>query len=230
MSGKLIGPLREQLAVHALTSVYWPRPARRVLEGHRELYAFAADAIGRETPVLYLEFGVAQGSSMRQMLEFYTNRDSRFVGFDSFLGLPEAWLMHPPGAYSNGGIPPKISDPRASFGAGWFQNTVPAYLRGLPSGHSRQILIHFDADLYSSTLFLLASTWFAFDQFWFIFDDFIYDDAVALFDFSEAFPVDIEFLAQTKGGGSGPNPDQVFGQLSRTEFSIKAPDASAAVP
>jgi hypothetical protein len=104
-------------------------------------------------PITYLEFGTHQGRSMRWWLSLCPNPDSRFVGFDTFEGLPEAWEGLSQGHFSTKGKTPDIKDPRCSFVAGLFQQTLPEFLRTYkPAG--RQI-IHVDADLFSSALFVL---------------------------------------------------------------------------
>lgn len=221
MTVKMHSALRDGLREHALDTLYWKKPAPVIVD--RELpvlYRAAADVIGRDEPVLYIEFGVAHGKSMTEVAAIYRHPDARFVGFDSFVGLPEDWLMHKRGAFSNLGRQPLIDDRRVKFVQGWFQNTVPAAMERLSRGAGRKVLIHFDADLYSSTLFLMSTLWFHFDEYYFVFDDFIHDDACAMADFVQAFPVDFEFLIQTRGPGERPSPDHVFGRLSRKDFRI----------
>jgi O-methyltransferase len=229
MSTKLTGDLRNELRWHALRSLYRPRAAPLIVESTERLFPVARDAIGGDTPILYLEFGVAHGASMNAVIRLFTNPGSHFVGFDSFEGLPEAWLMHERGAFSNRGQPPTINDERVSFVKGWFQNVVPDALGKILTDRSihSAVLIHFDADLYSSTLFLLTTLWHVLPEFWFIFDDFIHDDIVALYDFTSTYPVEMEFLAHTRGGGDPPHPDHVFGRLRRTTFD---PDRELPAP
>src|SRR6185437_13815381 len=129
----------------------------------------------------------------------FTNPDSRFFGFDSFVGLPEDWLMHKAGAFSNQGKLPSIDDKRVDFIQGWFQNTVPTNLGRLAAIPHRKVQLHIDSDLYSSALFLLCQLWNTFQEYYFIFDDFIHDEVVALGDFMSAFPCRVEFLIQTRG-------------------------------
>lgn len=195
------------------------------MDKHPDLYDVAAETIGKETPATILEFGVAHGRSMRLFSERFTSPDTRFTGFDSFVGLPEAWLMHDAGAFSNRGVPPAIPDQRVSFVKGWFQNTVPDYLDRFEYDPVRPYLIHYDADLYSSTLFLLTSMWCRIPEYYFIMDDFTQDDMSALFDFAVAYPVELEFIAQTRGsqGSELPVPAQVFGRTRRVEFEPTEP-------
>jgi hypothetical protein len=47
------------------------------------------DAVGRTSRILLLEFGVWKGYSIKYFASLNTNTESRFVGFDSFEGLPE---------------------------------------------------------------------------------------------------------------------------------------------
>lgn len=215
---------RHRRSASALSDIYWPRPARTVLPrgDYLALYGCAADYIGRSVPITYLEFGVAQGLSMTRLSSLFVNRNSRFVGFDSFAALPEDWRVQKRGTFSTDGQPPVLADTRVSFVKGWFQNTVPAYFRANPIDRTRIHLVHFDADLYASDLFLLTTLWHEIGNYFFIFDDFMYDDVVALADFMEAYPASVAFLAQTTGGGDRPAPDRVFGHMKRTEMVVPA--------
>ena len=213
------GTLRDQNRAHAMDMMYWSKPIPPVLPKHLpSFYEFAADRIGCDQPIDYFEFGVAHGKSMEEMTRILTAPDARFYGFDSFIGLPEKWLMHDVGAFSNRGVFPDIHDDRVRFVKGWFQNSVPAFFADFKKEAGRPTLVHFDADLYSSTAFLLASLWYTIDDYYFLMDDFIHDEVIALRDFTAGFPVQLEFFAQTKGGGDRPNPDQVFGRIRRIAF------------
>jgi hypothetical protein len=221
MSGKMWSEMRDRLRADALDTIYWPKRAPLVVEHELPVfYRAVADVVGAEEKILYLEFGVAHGKSMTEITSIYSHRDSRFFGFDSFVGLPEDWLMHKVGSFSNNGKPPVINDQRVEFIQGWFQNAVPRTIERIAKVPHDRVLVHIDSDLYSSALFLLAQLWNVFDDYYFMFDDFIYDECVAVADFLKAFPNKIEFMIQTRGGGDGPNPDQVFGRMRRTELRI----------
>lgn len=104
----------------------------------------------------YLEFGVYQGSSISWWVDRIHHQDARFVGFDTFQGLPDGWHpAAPSGTFSTGGQAPSIDDPRCHFEVGLFQETLRPFLHGFSrNGH---LVVHLDADLYSSTLFVLTS-------------------------------------------------------------------------
>jgi O-methyltransferase len=214
--------LWDALKARAMNEVYWPKAAPTVLSKDMpDFYSHIADFIGRSEPIDYLEFGVARGISIGRISERFVGAGARFVGFDSFEGLPEKWLMHDVGAFSNNGRPPVIDDDRVTFVTGYFQNTVPSFLDAYRPDASRPVLVYFDADLYSATLFLLSMLWAKLDEYFFVFDNFIYDEVIALRDFCAAFPVEVTFLAQTQGGGARPNPDQVFGRMKRVPFVLR---------
>ena len=107
-----------------------------------------------DQPVDYFEFGVASGSSFRWWLEKNENQASRFFGFDTFEGLPEAF-----GPFGKGSMAHKleslhITDERAGFYKGLFQDTLIPFLEQYKNSNKK--LIHLDADLFSSTLFTLS--------------------------------------------------------------------------
>lgn len=122
-----------------------------------QLYEFLFKNHGLNGPVSYLEFGVASGSSIKWWVEHNTSPNSRFVGFDTFTGLPEDWSGgFKEGAFSTGGKTPAVNDARCDFQKGLFQDTLPAFLKAYRPPEHKQV-IHLDADLYSSTLYVLTS-------------------------------------------------------------------------
>lgn len=103
--------------------------------------------------VLYLEFGVREGASLRTWCGLLENPRSELHGFDSFMGLPHDWTLegHARGDFSSGGRPPDVDDPRVRFVVGWFDETLPHY--DWPDHESLVVML--DADLYSSTSVVL---------------------------------------------------------------------------
>ena len=108
-----------------------------------------------ESPLLYLEFGVFRGTSISWWLKQIPHPDSRFVGFDTFTGLPERWRRSEPlGWFDAGGRIPEIHDLRCSFEAGLFQNTLPGFVRR--TDLTSRLVVQLDADIYTATLFVLT--------------------------------------------------------------------------
>lgn len=109
----------------------------------------------RHQRVLYLEFGVFQGASMRYWSRALQHPDSQLHGFDSFEGLPEDFDldggMHKKGVFNVQGAVPDIPDPRVHFHRGWFEETVPKFI--VPE--HEVLVMNLDADLYSSTILVL---------------------------------------------------------------------------
>jgi Macrocin-O-methyltransferase (TylF) len=122
------------------------------VRSREDVWSRAADEVGHRQ-VLYLEFGVAKGASITRWAELLTNPTSSLHGFDSFLGLPHDWSLegHPQGYFSTGGRPPRVDDPRIEFFPGWFEETLPAY----QWPEHETLVVMMDADLYSSTAFVL---------------------------------------------------------------------------
>src|SRR6266852_453027 len=116
-----------------------------------QLFEAISIEIGRR-PVLYLEFGVFKGDSIRRWASLLSHPASHLEGFDSFEGLPEDWGWSTDrGAFSMNGAVPQIDDARIRFHKGWFTDTVAAFK---PPPHE-VFVANFDADLYSSSRFVL---------------------------------------------------------------------------
>jgi hypothetical protein len=110
----------------------------------------ARDVADRD--VLYMEFGVFEGAATRHWSKLLKNPASKLHGFDSFEGLPEDWIeARPKGHFSQDGKIPVIDDPRVEFIKGWFDQTLPLYK---PPQH-QVLVLNLDADLYSSTIYVL---------------------------------------------------------------------------
>jgi len=116
-------------------------------------HVISTESIRKES-INYLEFGVSEGFSFRWWANANNHPESRFYGFDTFDGLPESW-----GTYSKGDMSaaiPDLNDNRCSFFKGLFQETLFDFIR-THSLEGKRKIIHLDADLFSSTLFVLTT-------------------------------------------------------------------------
>jgi len=102
----------------------------------------------------YLEFGVASGIAFKWWVEKNESPGSRFFGFDVFTGLPEDFGVMKKQHYDTAGQTPMIQDDRVTFIKGLFQESLPRFL--IDYKPQQKKVIHMDADLYSSTLFVLT--------------------------------------------------------------------------
>lgn len=140
---------RVATALGGLEQGHWLAGLRRETPNLPDRFALFDEAMGRLTGSrpLYLEFGVYRGRTLRYWTAHVHLPDARFVGFDSFEGLPEDWQPDAQrGSFAVGG-PPQIDDPRVSFEVGWFDKTLPGWQ---PPPHD-QLVVNIDCDLYSST-------------------------------------------------------------------------------
>jgi len=116
-------------------------------------YVFRTRDLGQ--PITYLEFGVSGGYSFEWWVRANTHPASRFVGFDTFEGLPEDWGGFKKGAMTTHSRLPKVDDPRARFVKGLFQETLHGFLSAYEGSENRKVIL-MDADIYSSTLYTLT--------------------------------------------------------------------------
>lgn len=94
------------------------------------------------------EFGVYQGTSLTQIAKFFPA--TTVHGFDSFVGLPDAWggTSKGAGAFDIGAKPPQLPVTNVEFHVGWFDDTLPGFAKSYSGPFA---FAHLDADLYSST-------------------------------------------------------------------------------
>jgi Macrocin-O-methyltransferase (TylF) len=142
----------------------------RRYRSREQLFDLVGSQIG-DRDVLYLEFGVWQGEATRYWSKLLRCPQAKMHGFDSFEGMPESWnYTVPTGHFSTGGRAPQIQDPRVLFFKGWFSDTLPKYK--MPAHDV--LILNMDADLYSSTIFVLNTlrdsivpgTYIYFDEFY----------------------------------------------------------------
>jgi len=180
--------------------VEWCKANRcsNVFSHPHDLHAYIIGLDHLHGPINYLEFGVHKGESIEWWVRKNRHPDSRFVGFDSFQGLPADWRAgFPKGHFSTEGKTPDISDQRCSFRVGWFYETLPKFVAEF--SFSNPTVVNVDADLYGSSiwvLFALAAKLKMGDIL--IFDDF--SDSLHVFraftDFLFAYPIGYDLIAQ----------------------------------
>lgn len=177
-----------------------------ILSSRNQLYTYINNYISNQA-ISYFEFGVFQGASIRYWTRLNDNKNSGFYGFDTFSGLPESWNNFTggleKGTFDTKGQVPDIKDERVSFYKGLFQDTLPDFLEEFNS--DRQLVINIDADLYSSTLYVLTMSHrilkkgsiVLFDEFSSVLHEFR-----AFEDYCMAYGVSFEVLAYTKSSKS----------------------------
>lgn len=174
----------------------------KFLKTRNQLYDFVNESIDN-APISYLEFGVFKGKSIKYWTKLNTDENSRFHGFDTFSGLPESWDNFTGGLekgfFDTKGQLPQIDDSRIAFYKGLFQDTFPSFLDNYNSENT--LIINIDADLYSSTLFVLTAAHKILKKgSIIIFDEFssMLHEFRAFEDYCKAYNVDFEVVVSTK--------------------------------
>jgi hypothetical protein len=146
--------ISQQDTKNILNDFYSPK---RDFSKRYKLYHYVLERYDlKNEPINYLEFGVCGGESFKWWVEANTNSHSNFYGFDTFEGLPRNWGV----VFKKGNMSanvPDINDTRVEFVKGLFQETLIPFLNIHNLGGNKRMVVHLDADLFSSTLFSLAS-------------------------------------------------------------------------
>ena len=166
--------------------------------------------------ICYLEFGVWEGQSIKKIANYVSDQNSRFFGFDSFEGLPEIWDtmtgINEKGFFSVDGKTPFTDDQRIRFIKGWFQNSVPDFIDKLRNDLNEKLVVHYDADLYSSTIFCLMHVDRLKKPYLAIFDEFPGQETRALYNYQQATGANVDFIGSV--GPSAHYPTQVMAWIT----------------
>jgi hypothetical protein len=175
----------------------------QVFEKREQLWDECIRIMGNDAALTYVEFGVHQGYSIKYFASHNSNIESEFIGLDSFEGLPEDWTSTmPKGTFDTKGEMPKTDDPRISFIKGWFQDTWDDLYRRIR--HHKKLVVHYDADLYSSTLFALSKIAIVANEYIVIFDEFTGHEARAFYNFLNAYLYSVQFLGKVVDASGFP--------------------------
>jgi O-methyltransferase len=190
-------------------------PAEYIIADRQAYFARVHETVGGTTArLLFLEFGVLDGDSIRHWAGLNANPGSRFVGFDSFEGIPAAWRGREPGYFDRAGQIPAIADDRVRFVKGWFNQTLLRELDTLRvESRDSVVVVHIDADLYSSALYCLTTLAQSFSNFYVLFDEYGAGEARALRDFLDAYGVKFDALLGLKRTRHAALPTRVFGRI-----------------
>ena len=147
--------------------------------------------------VTFVEFGVWKGESIKYFASNLNDCKSIFIGLDSFEGLPEDWGPMLKGTFDTNGSIPDVSDNRINFVKGWFQKSWDNANLLIADRMENDLFVHYDADLYSSTLFPLTKIDTYHKKYLALFDEFIGHESRALYDYLKAYNANVEFIAKT---------------------------------
>lgn len=173
-----------------------------VFNNRYEMYDYINVEIIKDKKLQYLEFGVYEGESIKYFANINSNPASRFIGFDTFTGLPEDWIglgrTVKRKEFNVEERIPQCDDDRVSFIKGMFQETLPDFMETYEP--SEQLVINNDSDLYSSTLYVLTfanqiirpGTIIIFDEFYSVMHEFR-----ALKDYCSAYVRNYKVVAAT---------------------------------
>ena len=138
-----------RLSAKFVFSTYEKHPDARLFHSREHLWKSFGSTLGNSEWVGF-EFGVASGDATRTFMKMpYAANCLQWNGFDTFLGLPDAWGDLPRGAFSTGGNPPLIQNAKIKWHIGLIQETCDN-INSL-GFLDKKFVIVFDFDLYSAT-------------------------------------------------------------------------------
>ena len=93
---------------------------------------------------------------------------------------------------------PLINDHRATFIKEIFQDTIKELEEKIVKINDHHLIVHYDADLYSSIIFTLAQIDRLKKSYIAIFDEFISHEIRALYNYVQSHYASVEFISKTK--------------------------------
>ena len=228
LAGRLPEDLLERTLAYAmLRRSFADLASAAVLPSREALWEQAVQlAGGPDRPVAFVEFGVHEGASLRWFASRFTHPGARFWGLDTFTGLPEAWGAMPAGTFDTQGRLPELGDARVRCLPGLFQETAPRLLDELAACTDLPLLVHYDADLFASTLFALALVDRLGRPSTAIFDEFTGHETRALRNYRQGWRAEVAFHGRVLWRGRWPA--QVL--CTVTPAAAPPPGAAAGVP
>ena len=191
----------------------------KTFQNKDELWDFAVqNYYEKRNSITYVEFGVFEGSSIKYFAKQNNNEHSVFIGLDSFEGLPSDWGPMPKGTFDTNGLTPKTNDKRIRFVKGWFQRSWNDADSLIKDFLDENLFVHYDADLYSSTLFALTKIDAYGKEYFAIFDEFFNEEMLALDAYINSYDATVEFIAKTDQYGS---PNQLLCKISPILSRVK---------
>jgi hypothetical protein len=190
---------RRALAFEKFETPCMALPDRDALHHHM------VEVIGAAERVVFLEFDVGNGRTLRDMARAFPHPDSSFVAFGDLVA---PWVH---------------DDGRVKIIAGSFRNMPPHQIGLLLRGPPCRVLAHYDALSYAAALFVLTNVWPHCQSCHVLMDECSADGIVALHDFSLSYPMRIEFRARCDDDGACA----ALVELTRVEV---APPVSAEAP
>ena len=108
----------------------------------------------RKNNILCLEFGVWRGRSINYFSDELP--EMKFIGFDSFQGIPEDWAGtgSPAGSFSAEGQIPTVND-NVKLQVGMIEETLPKFFK--ENLDVNIAFVHIDVDIYSTSKFILSN-------------------------------------------------------------------------
>ena len=203
--------LERILAISILKYKYSESRAVKKYDNREDLWRNSVDIYGGRS-ITFLEFGVFEGYSINFFSKLNVHSDSCFYGFDSFEGLPEDWNRRQrKGCFDVSGKLPPTNDVRIKFVKGWFQNTLPSFLS--KNEISDNLVVHYDADIYSATLFVMMELDKLKKPYIAIFDEFTGHETRALYNYCQTTGAVVDFYGSV---GDSVYPTQVSCKITPT--------------
>ena len=138
-----------RLSAQFVFSTFENQPKAKLFHSREHLWKSFGQTLG-ESEWIGFEFGVASGDATRTFMKMpYAVNCLQWNGFDTFLGLPDAWGDLPKGAFSTGGHPPLIKNPIVKWHVGLIQETC-IKINSL-NFLDKKFIVVFDFDLYSAS-------------------------------------------------------------------------------